>query len=103
MIYPTLSKIARDICAIPASSVPCERLFSAGAEIATDRRSRLGATRFEELQIMKHAWRNSIIDRANMNSESQVEIPLQDYREMYERDEEMSTSERQEGIEVVEV
>lgn len=52
---------------------------------------------------MKHAWRNSIIDRANMNSESQVEIPLQDYREMYERDEEMSTSERQEGIEVVEV
>lgn len=93
MIYPTLSKIARDICAIPASSVPCERLFSAGAEIATDRRSRLGATRFEELQIMKHAWRNSIIDRANMNSESQVEIPLQDYREMYERDEEMSTSE----------
>ncbi|KIK75899.1 hypothetical protein PAXRUDRAFT_171340 [Paxillus rubicundulus Ve08.2h10] len=35
-IYPTLVWIAHDICATPASSVPCEHLFSAGVEIATD-------------------------------------------------------------------
>lgn len=34
--YPTLACIAKDVCAIPATSVQCERLFSAGAEIATD-------------------------------------------------------------------
>ncbi|KIM58417.1 hypothetical protein SCLCIDRAFT_128274, partial [Scleroderma citrinum Foug A] len=54
--YPTLLRIAMDICAIPATSVPCEQLFSAGAEIATNRHSCLGANRFEQLQILKHAW-----------------------------------------------
>jgi hypothetical protein len=57
-IYPTLACIARDICAIPASSVPCERLFPAAAEIATDCHSRLGAVKFEYLQVLKHTWRN---------------------------------------------
>ena len=37
--YPTLAQITQDICAIPVFSVPCEHLFSAGAEIAIDRQS----------------------------------------------------------------
>lgn len=92
-LYPTLARIAQDVCAIPASSVPCERLFSAGAEIATDRRSRLrrsrlGAERFEELQILKHAWRNSIVDHTDINSKVVTDIYLEEYKELYKIDEE---------------
>ena len=35
-VYPTLSRIAMDVCAIPTSSVHCEHLFSVGSKIATD-------------------------------------------------------------------
>ena len=38
----------------------------------TRRRAQLGAMRFEELQVMKFAWRNTISDLAAWNS-SQVE------------------------------
>ncbi|KIM55590.1 hypothetical protein SCLCIDRAFT_134329 [Scleroderma citrinum Foug A] len=87
-IYPTLSRIAQDVCAIPASLVPCERLFSAGAEIATDRRSRLGSIWFEELQVLKHAWRNSVVSLATINSQDIQEVYLQEYCELYELEEE---------------
>ena len=46
-VYPTLAKIAKDICSVPASSVPCKHLFSTGAEIATDCQACLGAEAFE--------------------------------------------------------
>lgn len=57
-----------------ASSVACERVFSASKQIATDRRARLGAKRFEELQMLKFAWRNKITDKAFRNSEQIEEI-----------------------------
>ncbi|EIW73844.1 hypothetical protein CONPUDRAFT_27963, partial [Coniophora puteana RWD-64-598 SS2] len=60
--YPTLSRIALDILPIQASSVPCERLFSAAKEIATDKRARLSLVRFEQLQMLKHAWKPEVID-----------------------------------------
>ncbi|GLB40087.1 hypothetical protein LshimejAT787_0705970 [Lyophyllum shimeji] len=66
--YPTLARIALDILPCQASSVPCERLFSGSKQTATDRRARLGASRFEELQIMKSAWRGTIVDFADINS-----------------------------------
>jgi hAT family C-terminal dimerisation region len=78
-----------DICAIPATSVPCERLFSAGAEIATDRRSRLGADRFEQLQILKHAWQDQIADAASFNSSEIKDIYLDEFRELFARDQEL--------------
>ena len=70
--YPTLRRVALDFLPCQASSVPCERLFSGGGEIATKRRARLGADRFEELQMMKFTWRNNIGDLAAWNS-AQVE------------------------------
>jgi len=39
--YPNLSKMARDFLMISATSVPCERIFSTGANIISDRRNRL--------------------------------------------------------------
>ena len=78
-----------DICAIPATSVPCERLFSAGAEIATDRRSRLGADKFEQLQILKHAWQNQIVDAASHNSLELEEVFLEEFKELFARDQEV--------------
>jgi len=67
-----LCHIAIDFLACPASSVPCERLFSSGGKIATKHRSQLGALRFEELQVMKFTWRNNISDLVAWNSK-QVE------------------------------
>jgi hypothetical protein len=68
-----------DILPIPASSVPCERLFSAAKEIADDRRSRLGSKKFEELQVMKFAWHNNIPNLAAWNSDEIEEIDTLEY------------------------
>jgi len=77
--YPTLAAMARDILAVPASSVPCERLFSGGKLIATDRRSRLGSDRFEEIQIMKSAWSGDVVDWAELNSAQVEEVKYREF------------------------
>ena len=59
-LYPTLRRIALDYLPCQALSVPCEHLFSAGGEVVTKRWAQLGVARFEELQMMKFAWRNNI-------------------------------------------
>lgn len=71
-LYPTLLRIALDFLACQGSSVPCKHLFSGGGEIATKWRAQLGAEHFEELQVMKFAWKKNIGDLATWNS-SQVE------------------------------
>lgn len=70
-----------DVLPTPASSVPCERLFSAAKEIADDRRSRLGSKKFEELQVMKFAWRNNIPNLAawNSNEVEDIDIAITDF------------------------
>jgi hypothetical protein len=78
-----------DVCAIPATSVPCERLCSAGAEIATDCRSCLRADRFEQLQILKHAWQGQIINAASLNSLEIEDVYLDEYKELFIRDQEL--------------
>jgi hypothetical protein len=62
--------------------VPCERLFSASKQVATDRRARLGAQRFEELQIMKFAWRQNVIDVAAWNSDEIEQVAVEEYKDL---------------------
>ena len=40
-VYPCLARIARDYFAIPATSVPAERVFSGGADLVTKKRGAL--------------------------------------------------------------
>ena len=80
--YPTLTHITQDICAIPAMSVPCEHLFSAGAKIATDCHNHLGSDKFEQLQILKHMWRPNICDLATINSGEIKEVHIQEFKEL---------------------
>jgi len=86
--YPTLCRIAINFLACPASSVPCERLFSGGGKIATKCRAQLGVAHFKELQVMKFAWRNNIGDLAAWNSSQVEEIDdkLEEYRDMLAAD-----------------
>jgi len=77
-----LARIAQDICAIPATLVPCECLFSAGAKIATNCRNRLGSDKFEQLQILKHTWRPNICDLAAINSGEIKEVHIQEFKEL---------------------
>jgi hypothetical protein len=46
----------------------------------------LGAAQFEELQIMKFAWRNTISDLAAWNSAEMEEVDLGCYEELLEAD-----------------
>jgi hypothetical protein len=86
-LFPTLARIALDILPCQASSVPCERLFSASKQTADLRRSSLGAKRFEELQLMKFAWRSKILDNAEQNWARVEEVQLGEYSEFLEAEE----------------
>lgn len=94
--FPTLARIALDILPIQASSVPCERLFSAAKEIATDKRSRLGPVRFEQLQMLKHHWKGGIIDLAlwNLGQEEEMVYVIEDFEDLYQIDEELMAEEQ---------
>ncbi|KIL56661.1 hypothetical protein M378DRAFT_188536 [Amanita muscaria Koide BX008] len=84
--YPILSRIALDILAVQASSVPCEHLFSASKQTADYRRSKLCSDKFEQLQIMKFAWRSNISDYAAINSAKIEECDLDEYCDLHQRD-----------------
>jgi len=54
--------------------------------MAVDQWASLGAECFEELQIMKFAWRKNIIDVAAWNSGKVEEVDLDEYEEMLAAD-----------------
>ncbi|KAM0908961.1 hypothetical protein ACQ4PT_015049 [Festuca glaucescens] len=63
-IYPVLSKIARDVLAIPASTVPSESAFSTGGPVISDYRSSLAPTTVESL-ICLQDWFKAADARKN--------------------------------------
>jgi hypothetical protein len=93
-MYPTLALIALDTLPFQASSVSCERLFSASKRVADDCCASLGATQFGELQIMKFAWRNNISDLSVWNSKLVEEVDMDEYCELLDTDNHGAESER---------
>jgi hypothetical protein len=76
------------VLACQASSVPCERLFSGTKQTATDRRALLGNQRFEELTVMKFAWKMNLWDLAAWNSVQIEDIQMMEFEEMLVDDDE---------------
>ena len=64
--------------------MPCECLFSASGEIATDQHSCLGSDCFGQLQILKHGWHNIIVDHAIINLSQFKNHCIQDFEELYQ-------------------
>jgi hypothetical protein len=87
-IYSTLARIALDILPSQASSVPCEHVFSGSKLTATDRRARLKAETFKQLQGLKRALRNQVINFAELNS-GEVEMVMDEFEDVFLADEEM--------------
>jgi len=59
---------------VQASAVPCECLFSAAKLTATDHHAHLSPAVFEELQILKFAWCDKLINWAVLNTEEVEDI-----------------------------
>jgi len=53
--YPCLARIARDYLAIPATSVPAERVFSGGADLITDKRGSLNEDTIQACMCLR-SW-----------------------------------------------
>lgn len=62
--YPTLQKIAKDILAIPVSSVASENAFSSGGRVVRSRRSKLHSETVEALMCL----RNWMVDDTKGNN-----------------------------------
>jgi len=52
--YPELSQLARKFLATPATTVPCERLFSMAGHLINKRRSTLSPERANELLCLQN-------------------------------------------------
>jgi len=61
-VYPVLFHLAMDILPAQATAVPCERVFSSSKETCTLRRSQLGPTTLEILQVLKHLYQQEQLD-----------------------------------------
>jgi hypothetical protein len=74
--YPLLSKLAKQLLAVPATSCPSERLFSAAGCIVTKRRAALTAKHAEQI-ISLYEWSrrcqaaqsSALVDDSNSSSE----------------------------------
>jgi hypothetical protein len=76
--YPVIAAIARDHLAIPATSAPSERVFSAGSDIVTKKRNRLAPGTVRELLCLRD-W--GIYEVAEDNdSEGEDDISSEDIR-----------------------
>jgi len=51
--YPTLSRMARDILAVPASTIASESAFSTGSRVLSDFRSRMTTETVEALVCLQ--------------------------------------------------
>ncbi|KAF8699404.1 hypothetical protein AX14_000974 [Amanita brunnescens Koide BX004] len=89
--FPTLASNALDVLAVPASSVPCKQLFSSAKLIAMDHHARLGPETFEQVQILKSAWNNEVLDLARYNACEVEEVDIWEWRGILDAKTEISS------------
>ncbi|CAH2098399.1 unnamed protein product [Euphydryas editha] len=58
-VYPRLYQLVKTRLCILATSVPCERIFSKGGQIITERRSRLDTKIIEEIIFLSYNLNNT--------------------------------------------
>uniref|UniRef100_A0A1A8LFD7 HAT C-terminal dimerisation domain-containing protein n=2 Tax=Nothobranchius pienaari TaxID=704102 RepID=A0A1A8LFD7_9TELE len=51
-VYPSLYVLAKEVLCIPASSVPCERVFSKAGEVVSKKRNRLSPGTVEQILFL---------------------------------------------------
>ena len=56
--YPKLSKLARWVLSVPASSASSERVFSCAGRVFEERRTRLGAESFDDVVFLNSFFKN---------------------------------------------
>lgn len=56
--YPNLFHLMRTRLCVPATSVPCERIFSKTGQIITERRNRLSTSKVKQLVFLNHNVNN---------------------------------------------
>ncbi len=66
--------------------MPCKRLFSASKQAADDQWASVDSKQFEELQLMKFAWRGNITDIAFSNTDQVEMVDLDEFWDMLEYD-----------------
>ena len=59
--YPTLSRVARRLYCIPASSAQSERDFSPVGRTTTDARSQLSASKVEDIELIRWGLRAGLL------------------------------------------
>ena len=89
-----LAHIAIDVLPCQALSVPCECLFSACKETATDHCSRLSSKKFEQLQVLKFAWCADISNLAASNQQDEEIVDLSTYEVLFAKDVEEAAIDR---------
>lgn len=56
-LYPRLSRVILKKFCVIATSVPCERIFSKGGQVVTERRNRLTAEKVSKLLFLNFNWK----------------------------------------------
>jgi len=87
--FPTLASMAKDVLAISAAGVGCERSFSSGRDIGSYRRGRLLGATIEDIMIVKHYERQQnppVQKLERLDEESQVPPPQSMDEESEEED-----------------